>query len=394
VRFDKVWGSTQKVGHQQLRYAFDVCWRSRDGRQCRDYSIDLFQPYDVAGLVQPEGRAGAAKRRVASDRANRLSPRLAARLELLALLRDRKFAELTRRVEAAQAAFEQDPSREAETAQLWDAFATADPSVGPLLDAWAEAVPSYAPRVALGIYESSLGWKARGGKWASETPRARFDAMDEHFRRARENLFRALEMHPRLVVAYEKLLSIGRAGGAPRGELLRYTEPVGQICPSCVYPLWIYLESLEPRWGGSYEEMDRFVAGLAPRIAKYPQLAVLAGAAAEDRGDSASDAGDYEAALRLYNEALDHGDYWVYRRSRGGALYRLKRYEEALADQEFQLAHGRLPAQALLSIAYTLGELHRYAEAAEAIGLARQLEPTDEEIAGLARWYDERGLQE
>ena len=73
-----------KVGHQQLRYAFDVCWKSRDGRQCRDYVIDLFPPFDLAGLAQPPAPVAVAKRPPASERTNRLAPVLATRFELLA----------------------------------------------------------------------------------------------------------------------------------------------------------------------------------------------------------------------------------------------------------------------------------------------------------------------
>jgi tetratricopeptide (TPR) repeat protein len=391
IRFDKVWGFTEKVGHQQLRYAFDVCWKSRDGAQCRDYAIDLFPPFDLAGPAQFAAPAAVAKRPRASERTNRIRPLVAARLDRLALLRSKRFAELTRQLEVEQAAFEKDPSREFATAQMWDTFASADPALGPLLDAWAASVPSYAPHAALGSYHRRSGWVARGGRFASETPQARFAAMDEHFRRAREHLSRALELHPTLVVAYENLISMARAHSRS-DELVGWVDRAAQICPSCVGASTIYLEALTPSWGGSHEAMERYVASLAPRIAKYPRLAVLAGAVAADRGDAAQRRGDYQAAVRLYDEALSHGDYWVYRSARGDALHRGGRYEEALADERFQLEHGRRPSEALLAMAYTLGKLKRSAEAAEAIDLARTLEPTNEEIAKLARWYIDNGM--
>jgi tetratricopeptide (TPR) repeat protein len=133
--------------------------------------------------------------------------------------------------------------------------------------------------------------------------------------------------------------------------------------------------------------MDQYLADLAPRIAKFPRLAILRGALAWDRAASGSFGKDHEAALRSYDEALSHGDYWQYRRFRGDTMYWLGRFEEALADHEYWIAHGTRGGAALLAKTYDLGKLRRYAEAAETIELARKLEPTDEEIVRLATWY-------
>ena len=136
--------------------------------------------------------------------------------------------------------------------------------------------------------------------------------------------------------------------------------------------------------------MEQYLADLAPRIAKFPRLAVLRGAPAWDRGASGQYGRDHEAELRSYDEALRYGDYWQYRRFRGAALYRLGRFGEALADHEYWVAHGSRSGAALLAKAYDLGALHRYAEAAEAIELAQRLDPTDEEIIRLAAYYHGR----
>jgi tetratricopeptide (TPR) repeat protein len=389
VRLERTWGFTVKTGNQQLRYAFDVCWKGDGGRQCRDYHVDLLPPVDAIGVADPEAVARARSPAVPDQK--RGPPAIAARLELLDLLRNRRFDELTRRVEAAQAAFEADPGREEQVEQTWDTFLTEDSSVAPLLEAWAAAVPSYAPHVALGLHHRRSGWDARGPGSASNTSREQFAAMDAHFDQALQHLNRALEIHPRLTVALETLINIEKSGARVRAATpTDLVARAARTCPSCVYPPFERLIALYPRWGGSHEEMQRYLAELAPRIEKFARLAILRGAIAADDGESAMNRQDYDAALRFYDEALRHGAYWYYRRYRGQVLYRLGHYPEALADIEFWIAHGLRPSQALLWKVYTLGKLERYAEAAEAIDLARHLEPTDDEILRLAKYYGER----
>jgi tetratricopeptide (TPR) repeat protein len=382
VKFARTWGFTVKTGHQQLRYVFDVCWKADGERQCRDYRVDLFPPFDEIGLVDPE--AAAVRVPAEDDRVKRAHPAIAARLELLALLRGRRFDELTRRVETAQAAFEADPGREEQVAQMWDTFGTSDPSFGALLQAWAAASDSYAPLVALGIHHRRSGWgiyEAPGVPASVSRERAK-----PHVDEARRQLHRALEIHPRLAIALEHLINLEKVGPAI-AESRRLADEAARLCPSCIGPSFEHLFALTPRWGGSYEQMQQYLADLAPRIAKFPRLAVLRGAPAWDRGASGRFGRDYEAALRSYDEALLYGDYWQYRRFRGDALYRLERFDEALADHEYWIAHGARAGAALLAKTYDLGSLRRYAEAAETVELAQRLEPTDDEIVRLATYY-------
>ena len=341
----------------------------------------------MVGLAEPDALASAAPTSALLDRAKRTSPGLAARLELLALLRSRRFDELTQRVEATQAAFEADPGREEQVGQMWDTFATSDPSVGPLLEAWGAAADSYAPRVALGIHHRRSGWGARGMR--TNVSREQSDAMNAHFEQARKHLHRALEIHPRLAVAFEYLINIEKSDSA-NAESRRLVEEAARVCPSCVGPPFEHLFGLTPRWGGSYEEMERYLVELAPRIEKFSRLAVLRGGVAWERANSARYRQDYPAALSSYDEALRHGDYWQYRRFRGEVLFWLGRYEEALVDHEYWIDHGARTAEALLAKAYTLAKLRRYSDAADAIDLARRLEPTDDEILKLANYYGAR----
>jgi tetratricopeptide (TPR) repeat protein len=309
---------------------------------------------------------------------------LAAQLELLDLLRGHEFAELSRRVEAEQARFEADPVREPVTNQMWSTFEISDPALGPAIDAWAAEVRSYAPQTAKGLYHRRLAWAARGGEWAALMSRAQVAEMQEHADVARACFQRALELHPKLMIAYSGLLDLAKDGTIAR-ERKRLLARAVAVCPSCLTPRREYLMSRTPRRGGSYGEMYAYLTEISQEIARYPRLRLLEGVVALERALEARDSrGDHAKAVLFLDEALRHGNYWAYRSERCKALDQLGRYTEALADCEYWLAHGTLRGDALIWKADALRRLDRVAEATTAIELAQKLDPTNRILQAMA----------
>jgi hypothetical protein len=106
--------------------------------------------------------------------------------ELGALLRRGEHAELERRLDAAQAAYERDPLREFEPEAAFFTFYTSDPSHEAPLRAWAQARPeSAAAHLALGLHLSRQGWLQRGYRLARRTPPEQFERMEARFEAAR-----------------------------------------------------------------------------------------------------------------------------------------------------------------------------------------------------------------
>jgi tetratricopeptide (TPR) repeat protein len=305
---------------------------------------------------------------------------LAAQLQLLEMLRGRQFSDLTRRVEAEQARFEADPQREPVTNQMWSTFAIADPALDPVIEAWVAEVHSYVPHTVKGLYHRARAWDERGGNLALETSPEQFAGMSDHAKIARASFARALELHPKLMIAWSSLLDLAKAdsGAAARKHLLAEATAV---CPSCLAPRRQYLTTLAPRWGGSYQEMYAYLARISADIARYPRLSLLSGYPALEHALEARDAGHHDTAVHFLDEALSHGDYWAYRSARCREWSRLGRYEEALADCEFWLAHGTARADALYWKAVALRHLAREEEAAAAIEVARKLDPTNHTLA-------------
>lgn len=147
---------------------------------------------------------------------------------------------------------------------------------GRLTQAWIEAAPeSPFAHVARGHWNRGMASMARGGKWASETPRENFERMDAYGDAAIASYERALELEPRLTEAHAGIISVARLGGREEAmkKAVRQARKLAPACRAWGHPLMV---ALEPRWGGSYPQMAQFAETLKPYIAERPMAAIVA----------------------------------------------------------------------------------------------------------------------
>jgi hypothetical protein len=129
--------------------------------------------------------------------------KLPDRVAILTLLRLRRFDTLERWMGELQREFEQDQRKEQWPTRALSAFFVSDPKVTVLLDEWVEHSPDhFAPWLARGNHRTRIAEHARGTKWASETSRAQFIAMEDSYREAAKDFYRALALSPKSVAAY------------------------------------------------------------------------------------------------------------------------------------------------------------------------------------------------
>jgi len=67
---------------------------------------------------------------------------------------------------------------------------------------------------------------------------------------------------------------------------------------------------LEPRWGGSWEKMDRVASDAAQYLDRNPRLVLLRTLALASRGWPPYHADDYPKALELYERGIAEGPVW------------------------------------------------------------------------------------
>lgn len=299
------------------------------------------------------------------------------KLTLLSLLREERFEELTSHMESLQDAFEEDFRKEDWPAIAIEAFGTADPALGSLIDRWVKATPdSFAPYAARAEYAISRAWHYRGGKWARLTSQARFRKMGETLATAPNDLDRALALRPKLVEAHRMRIVVAFATSADLTTKRAILQDGLRHCPFCVGIRWSYLLAVSPRWGGSWNLVDK-EAKAAQFPKQNPKLRLLLGFVDADRCKLMYEEKP-KAALRLCVRALEHGDYAGYLRTTAKVLRKLDRHEEALNLLGRSLERTPQSTRSLIDRGHLLRVLNREEEAAEDFLLAARLDPVDE----------------
>lgn len=190
---------------------------------------------------------------------------------------------------------------------------------------------SYAARLARGRYYSHLGWTSRGAAYASETARGQMSRMQNYFSKAEVDLQEALTLKPELSVAYATLIEMAMAYGS-RKSIEDLVKKALQIDPYSFEVRSSYIFSLQPKWGGSLNQMRAAVNGAEQYLAKNPGLTALRGYIHYTEADILKSSGKRHQAIELLNRAVQSAKHWRFVYERGEQHYWLREYDKALAD--------------------------------------------------------------
>jgi len=228
-------------------------------------------------------------------------------------------------------AYRQDALLEEPLIQAYKSFQLCNDHGLDLLTQWVKAKPkSPAARTARAYCQFGQGERARGTKWARDTSAEQFRELFRLVDLAVADAREAIKMDPDRLAPYRILVVSGKHLG---GDLERamVQEAIARH-PSSFF-LWVnHLEAVQPKWGGSVEEMNRVAAAAQQHAAKNPRLRVLLGYPSHILADAAFREGDYEEVLRLESEALRYGDDYFFYSTRAWAFRNLRRWEEARDD--------------------------------------------------------------
>jgi tetratricopeptide (TPR) repeat protein len=219
--------------------------------------------------------------------------------------------------------------------RLFDAYAAfevAIPSLEPLLNEWVDRNPGSASALlARGTFYHAMGSDARGADSASKTTREQFRQMSSYYKKATADMNAALRIAPSSMVAYEALMWMTTSEG-DREAAAELTEKALKIQPYSFVLRGVRMATLTPRWGGSYEKMQRFARESAPYATRNPRIGALAGYIEWDRGRFAEEHGKNAEAIQAYGRALEYGDLWLFRYARAERFDRDDRNADALED--------------------------------------------------------------
>jgi tetratricopeptide (TPR) repeat protein len=180
-------------------------------------------------------------------------------------------------------------------------------------------------------------WKERGTAYIRDTPKAQIEGMDRLARAALALADEALQRDSTHLCAYEVLVSVMQMIGS-REEARYILDAALRAHPASYSIRELYMAGLQPKWGGSYEEMEAFAQAAAASRALNPRLANLGGSVAAARGEQLSLDEHHAGALREYDRALAVASESRFLEGRARAWFWAKDYVRAVYDVHNALA--------------------------------------------------------
>ena len=201
------------------------------------------------------------------------------------------------------------------------------------LDQWVEATGSAVAYAARGHYKTAEAANARGTDFAANTPKISLQEMTRLCYEAADDLMDALDLNPRLTPAWVALLRLSMMTQMPFSPQEIYSEAIKHDHNS-IYLRLQFMYALQPRWGGSYPEMEALAKRAVQEIDLNPRFWSLQGEIYADQANMCAINGDFTRSVELYTKALEYGDKLTWLQYRSYALNKLGRTDEALTDLE------------------------------------------------------------
>jgi len=147
-----------------------------------------------------------------------------------------------------------------------------------------------------------------------------------------------------------------------------------------------YLLAATPRWGGSYEEMDRFADEAQVYLSKNPRLIALKSYAFYDAGRLQMTAKNYGTARQLLDAAISLGEVAIFYEQRARALQYLKEYNGALKDINRAIEMNAHESSFYYRKSRILSDKKMMPESLVNIEIADQLSPNDKRTIKYKKW--------
>jgi hypothetical protein len=213
----------------------------------------------------------------------------ADQIDALALLKSKNYAELERHYAARQKSYEDGAIPEETLYKDFRAFYEDSAANEQYFTGWVSAFPkSYSARTARGAYYYRMGSFARGTQFIQRTPQAQLTQMDQYFSKARADLTASLKMSRRPYLTTLYLLNVAQLSGED-AERRHWLDLGTKLDPKNTLLRIRYMVSLQPRWGGSYEQMQAFLEECVSQKLPQRSLARLEHVILRDVADALAD---------------------------------------------------------------------------------------------------------
>lgn len=253
------------------------------------------------------------------------------------------------------------------------AFASTNPRFEMLINNWIKKYPSSAVAIAArGYHYSMLGRTSRGTAYANDTSPEKFRSMENYYHKAVADLTEACHRDQGLSVAFGQLITISMAVG--NSQVSEALLSVGLLqSPGSYVIRERYLSSLQPKWGGSMENIRRFLASIEVQIGNNPELSALRGYYDYVSADTLQQNQNYQDAVDYFTKAINAGI--PAHVERGRMFSNLDRDSEAFSDFNTALVYDPQDIGALEARGMVYNKMKEYELAIKDFNAAIQLDP-------------------
>lgn len=323
---------------------------------------------------------------------------------ILELIRTRRFDELEDLIGSLRRAVQEDVRHEMRLFTAFEAVKRDDAQLLANLNAWIAARPRSADAiVARATYNLAAAWRARGYAYIKDTREARLRRMGDKLELTVKDASAALAIDSTHLVAYDLLLEVIQLGGSHEIGVQILQRGLA-VHPASYLLRASFMQSLKPRWGGSYELMRVFAEASVKDSARNPRMVTLRGEALQEQAytlitplpEDSLLRPDHRAAIDSLTRALEYGPAQDVFLDRGEAYLALGDHVRAFLDYREALILNPQSAEILAAYGNTLLQIaHRTSRpirgsmldrAAEALALAVYLAPTDRTSAKNLQW--------
>jgi tetratricopeptide (TPR) repeat protein len=176
------------------------------------------------------------------------------------LAKDKKFEELDRQMNAMLAAYDAGKMSDQLVHRALLRYYSAHVGWDPLLREWMAKYPrSRAARIALGYHLTARGWGARGSEYANKTSREQFEEAERYFRQALKVFDEADSLGGKPTLSIAQRIGISRTAPALGLDAERLYRDAIKAYPDTLQVRIRYLEMSEPKWGGSFRQMESVI---------------------------------------------------------------------------------------------------------------------------------------
>ncbi len=344
-------------------------WKDKDGNI--HFSDKRPEPLDESSNSATEVKSVYSHERTGQSLSKK------AKVRVRALLQQNNFQQLNQLLADYQKQATNKKSTEIDLLNAYAAFELGNLFYQDKFQQWINQNPnSYQAYLARAFFYHGYAWKQRGSKYADKTHVAQFSSMNKYFALAEKDINKSIELYKESILPYCLQISIAKTQKQKLGVKQMLSNALRYNSDSYIARRY-YIDSLLPRWGGTYQEVTDFAQQSQKYAYKNKNLSLLLATPLYDTANILSSKSHYSDAEELYTQALMFGKSSRVYFKRGISFYRQHLYENAISDFSQAIANQPDNGDYYYWRGKAFEKLNRLEKALKNSKKANQLEPDD-----------------